>query len=105
MIIITIVTLIIGEMPSNAKVFLHYGPYEAAGTVEYRQSRLQGMKTILSRAGHIVELRPFKDWNVVEIWVNGEKIFNCDIRNLDYGGDGDLDPLCQEACEAVRRAY
>ena len=41
--------------------------------------------TILSRAGHIVELRPFKDWNVVEIWVNGEKIFNCDIRNLDYG--------------------
>ena len=33
-------------MPSNAKVFLHYGPYEAAGTVEFRQSRLQGMKSM-----------------------------------------------------------
>ena len=32
-------------MPSNAKVYLHYGPYEAAGTVEYRQSRLQGLKS------------------------------------------------------------
>ncbi|KAK3802475.1 hypothetical protein RRG08_033114 [Elysia crispata] len=92
-------------MPSNAKVYLHYGPYEAAGTVEYRQSRLQGLKTILTRAGHIVELRPFKDWNTVELWVNGEKVFSCDIRQLDYGGDGDLDPLCQDASEAVRRAY
>lgn len=40
---------------------------------------------ILSRAGNTVDLLPFKDWNIVELWVNGEKIFNCDIRNLDYG--------------------
>ncbi|XP_013072025.2 UPF0728 protein-like [Biomphalaria glabrata] len=92
-------------MPLYAKVFLYYGPYEAAGTVEYRQSRLQGLKTILTNAGHVVELRPFKDWNVVELWVNGEKIYKCDIRKLDYGGDGDLDPLCREACHAVAKAY
>uniref|UniRef100_A0A0B6ZPI5 Uncharacterized protein n=1 Tax=Arion vulgaris TaxID=1028688 RepID=A0A0B6ZPI5_9EUPU len=91
--------------PTGAKVYLYYGPYEAAGTVEYRQFRLQGLKTILTEAGHNVELRPFRDWNVVELWVNGEKIFSCDIRDLDFGGDGKLDPLCQEACDAVRKTF
>jgi len=31
-------------MPDNAKVFITYGPFEATGTVEYRESRLQGLK-------------------------------------------------------------
>lgn len=36
------------QMPDNAKVFISYGPYEAVGTVEYRESRLQGLKGIIS---------------------------------------------------------
>lgn len=32
------------QMPDNAKVFIKYGPYEAVGIVEYRDSRLQGLK-------------------------------------------------------------
>lgn len=31
-------------MPTNAKVFISYGPYEAVGIVDYRESRLQGLK-------------------------------------------------------------
>lgn len=29
----------------SVKIYLYYGPYEAAGTVEYRQFRLQGLKS------------------------------------------------------------
>ena len=32
-------------MPLNAKVFIHYGPYLAAYTVEHRLSRLQGLQS------------------------------------------------------------
>ena len=32
-------------MPNNAKVFIHYGPYESCGTVEHRTERLQGLQS------------------------------------------------------------
>jgi len=31
-------------MPSNAKVFIKYGPYEAVGVVDYRDARLKGLQ-------------------------------------------------------------
>jgi len=32
-------------------------------------------------------LEPIADWNVVELIVHGEHVFNCDIRDLDFGKD------------------
>ncbi|XP_052786254.1 UPF0728 protein-like [Mya arenaria] len=92
-------------MPSNAKVFIKYGPYEAVGNVEYRDSRLQGLKAILTKDGHTVEFVKVEDRNAVELCVNGETVFTCDINELDYGSDGELDPLCIKAKEAVKKAY
>jgi len=92
-------------MPANANVFLHYGPYEACGVVDHRQSRLQGLQTVLVGDDHQVEFVQINDRNVVELWVSGQLIFKCDARNLDYGGDGDLDVLCAEALQKVKEAY
>lgn len=32
-----------------------------------------------------MEFEEIEDWNMVEIWVNGQCVFKCDIRDLDYG--------------------
>ena len=92
-------------MPENASVTLEYGPYEACGIVDYRDSRLQGLETQLTRKGHNVNRKKTKDWNVVRLIVNGELVFNCNIKDLDYGGDGELDELCKNAVIAVDNAY
>ncbi|ESP03788.1 hypothetical protein LOTGIDRAFT_156350 [Lottia gigantea] len=92
-------------MPTNAKVLIHYGPYETCGIVIHREARLEGLQEVMEKDGHTVELVQMSDRNRVEIWVNGELIFDCDIRDLDYGGDGDLDEKCHQALEAVRKAY
>ncbi|KAL5018645.1 hypothetical protein ScPMuIL_004367 [Solemya velum] len=98
-------TLITDNMPSRTKVFIKYGPYEACGVVEHRISRLKGLQNVLTKDGHTVELVEIEDWNRVELIVNGEQVFTCDIRDLDYGCDGGLDTLCKKASDAVRRAY
>ncbi|XP_061191211.1 UPF0728 protein-like isoform X2 [Saccostrea cucullata] len=92
-------------MPQNARALIAYGPYEACYLVDHRKSRLQGLETVLFKDGHSVEFEEIEDWNMVEIWVNGECVFKCDIRELDYGGDGELDPLCKKALEAVQSAF
>lgn len=92
-------------MPSSARVLLHYGPYEACGVTDHRESRLQGLQNVLQEDGHSVELLQINDRNVVELWVNGQLIFKCDVRDLDYGGDGDLDNLCAGALQKVREAF
>merc|ERR1712087_501487 len=93
------------RMPANAKVEIHYGPYEACGIVVHRAARLEGMQNVLQGAGHKTQLECIKDRNQVEVWVNGELVFKCDIRDLDYGGDGELDPLCKTCAQAVRKAF
>lgn len=40
---------------------------------------------VLFKDGHTVEFEEIDDWNVAEIWVNGQCVFKCDIRELDYG--------------------
>lgn len=92
-------------MPVNASVTLEFGPYEACGTVEYRTSRLQGLENQLSLKGHTVQEKRIKDWNAVRLIVNGETVFTCNINNMDYGGDGALDPICLNAVQAVENAY
>ncbi|XP_037661326.1 UPF0728 protein C10orf53 homolog [Choloepus didactylus] len=93
-------------MPMYAVVYLRYGPYSAVGlSVEHRTFRLEGLQVVLTRDGHEVILEKIDDWDVVELMVNGEVVFRCNIKDLEFGGDGKLDPLCEEARLAVLKAY
>ena len=40
---------------------------------------------VLEGNGHTVEFVQIKDRNAVELWVNGELVMTCDIKDLDYG--------------------
>ncbi|XP_054428306.1 UPF0728 protein C10orf53 homolog [Pteronotus mesoamericanus] len=93
-------------MPKNTLVILRYGPYSAVGlSVEHRTFRLEGLQAVLAEDGHKVTLEKIEDWNVVELKVNEEVVFQCNIKDLEFGGDGKLDPLCQQARVAVLNAY
>ncbi|XP_039089683.1 UPF0728 protein C10orf53 homolog [Hyaena hyaena] len=93
-------------MPKNAVVIMRYGPYSAVGlSVEYRTFRLEGLQAVLAKDGHKVILQKIEDWNVVELMVNEEVVFYCNITDLEFGGDGQLDPLCEKARIAVLEAY
>ncbi|KAM9327045.1 UPF0728 protein C10orf53 homolog [Gastrophryne carolinensis] len=93
-------------MPEKAQVTVRFGPYlNCSGVVEHRVSRLQGLRAALALDGHQVVLEEIPDRNLVELVVKEETVFQCDIKHLDFGGDGLLDPLCDEARQAVLRAY
>ncbi|XP_012891665.1 PREDICTED: UPF0728 protein C10orf53 homolog [Dipodomys ordii] len=93
-------------MPKNAEVTLRYGPYSPVGlSVEHRTFRLEGLQAVLIQDGHKVTLEKIEDWNLVELMVNEEIVFHCNIKDLDFGGDGQLDPLCEKARIAVLDAY
>ncbi|KAM8924106.1 UPF0728 protein C10orf53 homolog [Pelodytes ibericus] len=93
-------------MPEKSLVTVRFGPYSSSsGLVEHRMDRLQGLRAVLVADGHKVILEEALDRNIVELIVNGESIFQCNINDLDFGGDGQLDPLCDEARKAVLNAY
>ncbi|KAG8519671.1 UPF0728 protein C10orf53, partial [Galemys pyrenaicus] len=71
-------------MPKNSVVILRYGPYSAVGlSVEHRTFRLEGLHTVLTEDGHQVILEKVEDWNVVELMVNEEVVFQCNIKDLE----------------------
>uniref|UniRef100_A0A8D1E9U0 Uncharacterized protein n=2 Tax=Sus scrofa TaxID=9823 RepID=A0A8D1E9U0_PIG len=73
-------------MPKNALVVLRYGPYSSVGLpVEHRTYRLEGLLAVLAEDGHQVIVEKIEDWNVVELMVNGEIIFHCNIKDLEFG--------------------
>ncbi|XP_039640618.1 UPF0728 protein C10orf53 homolog [Perca fluviatilis] len=92
-------------MPKNARVTLCNGPYESNGVVEHRNFRLQGLQAALTARGYQCVLEDTREWNMVELVVNGEVVFRCNIKQLEFGGDGQLDPVCKEAVNAVENAY
>ncbi|KAM4636813.1 UPF0728 protein C10orf53 homolog [Discoglossus pictus] len=93
-------------MPQHARVTLRFGPYSTdSRLVEHRTHRLQGLLAVLTSDGHKVVFEEIMDRNTVELIVNGENIFQCNIKDLDFGGDGLLDPRCEEARQAVLDAY
>ena len=49
---------------------------------------------ILSKDGHELHLEEIDDWNVVQLRVNGEIVFKCDIRQLDFGKKNLLKQFC-----------
>nr|XP_046258400.1 UPF0728 protein C10orf53 homolog [Scatophagus argus] len=92
-------------MPKNARVTLCYGPQESKGTVAHRTFRLQGLQAALKARGHQCVMEETREWNMVELVVNGEIVFSCNIKQLQFGGDGQLDPVCKDAVSAVEDAY
>lgn len=40
---------------------------------------------VLARDGHKVILEKIEDWNVVELMVNEEVVFHCNIKDLEFG--------------------
>ncbi|KAG7462438.1 hypothetical protein MATL_G00184850 [Megalops atlanticus] len=91
-------------MPLNALVIVRYGPYYSCGIAEHRTFRLEGLQAVLKEEGHRCVLEKTADWNKVELIVNGECVYTCSIADLEFGGDGRLDPLCQEAKTSVKNA-
>ena len=92
-------------MPLSTTVIVRFGPYRQAGVVEYHEERLEGLKNQLSLAGHTVTFERIEDWNVVELFVHGEKVYSCNITELDFSSDGQLDEHCAKALLAVTEAY
>ncbi|XP_020652498.2 UPF0728 protein C10orf53 homolog [Pogona vitticeps] len=92
-------------MPKDALVTIKYGPYKSCGMVEHRTFRLEGLQAVLKADGHRIILEQIPYWNEVQLIVNGETVFQCNINDLDFGGEGVLDPLCQAARIAVLNAY
>uniref|UniRef100_A0A5F9DKE7 Uncharacterized protein n=1 Tax=Oryctolagus cuniculus TaxID=9986 RepID=A0A5F9DKE7_RABIT len=73
-------------MPKKAVVTIRYGPYSAVGlAVEHRTFRLEGLQAVLKKDGHEVVLEKIEDWDVVELVVNGEVVFHCNIKDLEFG--------------------
>ncbi|XP_068735725.1 UPF0728 protein v1g117062-like isoform X1 [Montipora capricornis] len=87
------------------KVTVKFGPYMSCGIVEHRTARLEGLQALLRSEGYLVEFVRTPDRDDVELVVHGETIYSCKIQDLQYGGDGKLDPKCKEALDAVNNAY
>ncbi|XP_050815095.1 UPF0728 protein C10orf53 homolog isoform X3 [Gopherus flavomarginatus] len=75
-----------GSAPAMpALVTLRFGPYRSCGVLEHRPFRLQGLQAVLQAEGHQLILEKIPDWNNVELIVNGETVFECNINDLDFG--------------------
>uniref|UniRef100_A0A8C6E2R1 Chromosome 10 open reading frame 53 n=1 Tax=Moschus moschiferus TaxID=68415 RepID=A0A8C6E2R1_MOSMO len=73
-------------MLKNAQVIMRYGPYSSIGlSVEHRTYRLEGLLAVMAEDGHQVFLEKIEDWNVVELMVNEEVVFRCNIKDLEFG--------------------
>lgn len=93
-------------MPSKANVIVEYGPYKSNGIVDYKEDRLIGLKKYLEKRGHkVIETKRSKNWNNVNIFVNEQNVFKCNINDLEFAGDGELDPLVIEAEKQITNAY
>ncbi|XP_034007701.1 UPF0728 protein C10orf53 homolog [Trematomus bernacchii] len=92
-------------MPKNTRVILCHGPYESNGVVAHRNFRLQGLLAALTAHEHQCVLEETWEWNMVKLVVNGQVVFSCNTKQLEFGGDGQLDPVCRKAVAAVENAY
>ncbi|XP_075697869.1 UPF0728 protein C10orf53 homolog isoform X2 [Rhinoderma darwinii] len=86
-------------MPEKAVVSVRFGPYlNGSGIVEHRVSRLRGLRAVLVSDGHKVVLEETLDRDTVELMVNGETVFQCNIKELDFVEQCPLYPLKCRIC-------
>ena len=50
-------------------------------------------------------MKQAKNWNNVNVYVNEQNVFKCKLNELEFGGDGQLDPLVLEAEKLIQKAY
>uniref|UniRef100_A0A8C0VED4 Uncharacterized protein n=1 Tax=Cyanistes caeruleus TaxID=156563 RepID=A0A8C0VED4_CYACU len=62
----------------------------------------RGCSSCLKTDGHQLILGVVTE--VLDLEVDREIVFHCNIYDLDFEGDGKLDPLCEEARKAVLNA-
>ena len=55
----------------------------------------------LTNHGYTVQSETIPVRNVCEVHVYDLKVFECDIRQLQFGGDGELDDLCHQAHQHI----
>jgi hypothetical protein len=58
-----------------------------------------------SRGHKILEIKRVPYWNDIVLIVNNEIVFKTKVQLLDFGGDGELDKIVQNAENAVSNAY
>ncbi|UJR36744.1 hypothetical protein I4U23_029459 [Adineta vaga] len=76
---------------------LKYGPYKSFNGVQHKPDRVKGLELFLTNLGYAVSTQPIPIRDVCEVHVYDLKVFECNIRDLQFSGDGDLDNLCHEA--------
>ena len=47
------------------------------------------LSAVLAKDGHQIILEQIEDWNLVELVVNEETVFQCDIQELEFGKAGE----------------
>jgi len=56
--------------------------------------------------GHkLTEIKKVENYNSVSIIVNEQVVFKCKVDELEFGGDGELDPIVLKAVEEIEKAY
>ncbi|CAF4117160.1 unnamed protein product [Rotaria socialis] len=88
-------------MMAQTRVLIKYGPYKTFFGVEHKTERTKGLETFLTNLGYSVSTHPIPIRNACEVHVYDLKVFECDIRNLQFGGDGELDDLCHETLRKI----
>uniref|UniRef100_A0A8C5NMG9 Uncharacterized protein n=1 Tax=Junco hyemalis TaxID=40217 RepID=A0A8C5NMG9_JUNHY len=58
----------------------------------------------LKAEGHHFILEVVTNWNAVGLVIDRDIVFHCNIYGLDFGGDGKIDPRCEEARKAALNA-
>ena len=53
----------------------------------------------------MIGLQRVKCWNNVKVIVNDQCVYKCKITDLDFGGDGEIDHLVQQAEKEILKAY
>uniref|UniRef100_A0A8D0FHB5 Uncharacterized protein n=1 Tax=Strix occidentalis caurina TaxID=311401 RepID=A0A8D0FHB5_STROC len=95
---------------SKYKYIMNFLPFTARSSKETKQIQywpllLCPFSAVLQADGHQLILEEIPDWNAVELVISAETVFHCNINDLDFGIDGELDPLCDGARKAVLSAY
>ena len=89
--------------PHDVKIC--YGPYLSCATVQHRTERLEGLANLLKEEGHNVTYEQIPERDIVKLIIHDITVFECQIQDLVFGGDGKLDPKCEEALSCVNTAY
>ncbi|CDS37446.1 expressed protein [Echinococcus multilocularis] len=56
--------------------------------------------------GHTVKIEKIPNVrDILEVWLQDEKIYRCNIRELQFGGDGFLDKKAREISQKIKESY